>query len=151
MSHTNSVWGEGVLSPFAILQPSSSSIFFWDERSASANINSLVATTSSSTTKTIHASYVEGAQVHGGPVGASNSGGVGWREQSTTEKYFRGWALTKSSTSGLGSFHAPNGDDICISFGKSHTHIKDGYFSTMPTSCVPEKCHALVIAIGGTP
>jgi hypothetical protein len=151
MSHINNVWVEEDLSPFAILQPSSSSIFFWDERSASANINSLVATASSSTTKTIHASYVEGAQVHGGPGGSFHRGGVGWWEQNTPTKYFRGWALTKSSSSGLGAYYAPNGDDICISFGKSHTHIKDGYIGTIPTSCVPEKCHALVIAIGGTP
>ena len=151
MSHTNTGWGEGV-SPFSLLQPSASTVFFWDKRSASANVASIVGGTTTSTTKTIHPSYVEGAQVHGGPVGVSNSGGIGWREQSTTEKYFRGFALTKSSTSGLGSFYAPNGDDMCISFGRSHTHIKDGVIgSTTPTLSIPEKSHALVIALGGTP
>ena len=151
MSHANSAWGDSV-SPFSLLQPSSSSIFFWDEKSSSANVSSLVGTATSSITKTVHLSYIEGAQVHNGPIGTNNSGGIGWREQNTTAKYFRGFALTKSSTSGTGAFYAPNGDDMCISFGRSHTHIKDGVVgSVTATLSTPEKSHALVLALGGTP
>jgi hypothetical protein len=150
MSYGNN-WGGELSSPFALLSPSSSSIFFWNQKSESINVKSVVGTTTTSTTETLQVSYIEGAQVHGGPVGSSNSGGIAWREQGTTEKYFRGFALTKSSTSGLGSFYAPNGDDICISFGRSHQHIKEPYGSVTPTICIPEKCHALVIALGVAP
>lgn len=124
--------------PFALLTPSASSVLFFDASSACSSIQK------SSPLQLTHEAYCEAALVHSN---SSTTGFYGYGETSHTSDYMRASVINKSSTAGTGSWNAPKGDDLCLSFSSSHAWAVTGSVSFSPSTSDTAKSHALLIML----
>lgn len=128
--------------PFTLLSNQSASYRFWDSSTQQPSLISITPQASTTSTKFNCETYVEGAWVSD-----QNSLGarVGFNETSHTAKYFRGFHMWLYSDSNAGAFNAPNGDDICLSFSRTHNHAVSGSSISLTLNPDTDRSHAVCI------
>lgn len=138
MSFGISPVGKNYETPFAILTPSASNVLFFNQSSACSSVKT------SSPLQLTTEGYCEAAFVH---ANNSTTGFYGYGETSHTSDYMRASVINKSSAPGTGSWNAPKGDDLCLSFSASHAWAVTGTVAFSPTISDTAKSHALLIML----
>ena len=124
--------------PFVLLTPSASNVLWFDNHTPCTSIKK------SSPLTLVSESYCEAAFVH---ANYQSSGFFGYTETSHNIDYMRAAVINKSSSTGIGAWDTPKGDDLALSFGSSHAWALTGSISFVPSTSDTDKSHALLIML----
>lgn len=138
MSYGLSIVSKDQETPFVLLTPSASNVLFFDQHTSCTSIKK------SSPLTLVSESYCEAAYVH---ANYQSSGFFGYAESSHNVDYMRAQVINKSSSSGIGAWNAPKGDDLALSFGNSHAWSITGTESFSPSTSDVDKSHAVLIVL----